>query len=227
MSGLYLYALMARPPGVSPGFGLRREALRILRCADVFVAAGEMREAPSLSAATLRGHDATVRRLARTSDAILPVRFGSLVANEAALSEALEPSAAAVGEALDLVRGREQMTLRVYGERAARTEAAGGEAEDALGPGAQYLARKRRSYARALALPEIEPLRPVLRGFVRAERIEPHEAPPLLASLYHLVERGAGGAYSAAVQEAALGLPGVRLTVSGPWAPYAFAPEGL
>jgi hypothetical protein len=29
------------------------------------------------------------------------------------------------------------------------------------------------------------------------------------------------------VERAARDLPGVRVTVSGPWAPYAFAPESL
>jgi hypothetical protein len=56
--------------------------------------------------------------------------------------------------------------------------------------------------------------------------VERHDAPPLLVSLYHLVARGEAARYRRAVTGAAAGL-GLQVLVSGPWPPYAFAPEAL
>jgi hypothetical protein len=65
-----------------------------------------------------------------------------------------------------------------------------------------------------------------LAPLVRGERRERHERPPLLASVYHLVPRDGVDAYRTAVASAAEEA-GVRVTISGPWPPYAFAPDEL
>ena len=74
-------------------------------------------------------------------------------------------------------------------------------------------------------MPEIAPLRSALAPLVLAERAERHDRPPLLASVYHLVPRGRSRAYRRAVATARARLGAVRLSVTGPWPPYAFAPE--
>ena len=63
-------------------------------------------------------------------------------------------------------------------------------------------------------------------GQVRGERRVRHERPPLLASVYHLVPRESLDAYQAAVTAAAREA-GLRVSSSGPWPPYAFAPDEL
>jgi hypothetical protein len=168
----------------------------------------------------LRGHDATVRRLARGVDALLPFRFGTVVPGAGELRRRLAPRAVELRRALALVAGREQMTLRVFGAPAARRRR-GPVARPAGRPGARYLAARLRE----VAVPEIDPIRPAVTAFVRAERAERHQSPPLLASVYHLVDRGRSPAYRAALRRAAPAADGVRLRVSGPWPPYAFAPE--
>src|SRR5262249_60508419 len=90
---------------------------------------------------------------------------------------------AGLREALALAAGHAQMTLRVYGEAEATADKRAAEATD--GAGQRYLARR----LRARRAPEVDPLRHALRGLVSAERIERHERPPLLASVYHLVRR--------------------------------------
>jgi hypothetical protein len=152
-----------------------------------------------------------VRRVADGAQACLPARFGCIALDETSLSAALAAREAELAEALELVRSREQMTLRVHGELAGLPSSAG--------PGTRYLEGRRR----ATKLPELEPLRAALAGLVRAERVEPHEEPGLLASVYHLIDRGAAASYRRAVESSAVG--GLRVTLSGPWPAWSFAPE--
>jgi hypothetical protein len=62
-----------------------------------------------------------------------------------------------------------------------------------------------------------------LQDLVRAERIERVDGPPLLATVYHLVDRGGAAAYLARLEALRTLVPDLRLTASGPWPPYAFA----
>jgi hypothetical protein len=164
-----------------------------------------------------------VRRLAEGFGAILPARFGEIFADETALAGRLAPREREVAEALALVRGCVQMTLRVFGEPAPVLEP-----EPAGGPGTRYLAARRRQSERAHSLPEIEPLREALRPLLRAERIERHaDSGPLLGTAYHLVTRAQTGDYLAVLEAAKERLGGLRIAATGPWPPYAFAPEAV
>jgi hypothetical protein len=124
------------------------------------------------------------------------------------------------------VRGREQMTVRVFAAEgrgiapARRSEAAVG-APDA-GPGARYLAGRAQE-AGASGVPGLPALLDRLAPLVAAQVVERHDAAPLVASVYHLVERGSSARYRDALREAAESSPGLRVVASGPWPPYAFA----
>ena len=123
------------------------------------------------------------------------------------------------------VRGHAQMTLRVYGPRRvarARPSAPEAVAGARLGPGARYLAERRRLHGTA---PELDPIRPLLAGLVADERVQRHLTPPLLASIYHLVPRNRGARYRARVARGARQLSPLRVTISGPWPPYAFGAD--
>ena len=76
---------------------------------------------------------------------------------------------------------------------------------------------------RARKFPELDPLRASLAPLIRAVRVERHSEPGLLASVYHLIDRGASAEYQRIAEAASL--PGLRLTVSGPWPAWSFAPE--
>ena len=226
MSRLYLYAIVGRSLVASSdlGAGLVGEPLSLVTAGDVAAVVGEMADSPDATPDTIRAHDAIVRRLAEISEAVLPARFGT-VQDASALSEWL---AAAVGldEALRLVAGREQMTLHVFQADAPAASEAGGERveETGLGPGARYLAERQRHWRHQEQIPELEPLRPRLDALVAAERVELRATPPWRASVYHLIERGRSAEYREAVEANLDLVGGVRLRVSGPWAPYAFAP---
>ena len=62
----------------------------------------------------LRAHDAVVRRTARIAPAVLPVRFGTLVASERSLVALLDEWSDELLTALALVDRRCQMTLRLF-----------------------------------------------------------------------------------------------------------------
>src|SRR3954471_20105063 len=205
-----VYALVADAPA-NP-VGARGEPLRAVDCGGFVALAGD--PPPSLSVEALRAHEAAVRRIADASEACLPVRFGASAQDDEELRQQLEKRAAELGEALELVRGREQMTLRVNGPGApAPLPAASG------GAGTRYLEERRR----ARKLPELDPLRAALATLIRAERLERHSEPGLLASVYHLIDRGASPGYLKVAES--FNLEGLRLLVSGPWPAWSFAPE--
>ena len=66
-------------------------------------------------------------------------------------------------------------------------------------------------------------LRRALGKLCIEERIEAGSG-GLLATAYHLIERGQESLYLSALEEARQA-EGLRVSASGPWAPYAFAPE--
>jgi Gas vesicle synthesis protein GvpL/GvpF len=225
MSDVYVYAVLGHAPRPDAGAGLSDEPLRVVRIGNLLAAVGEMSARPAVTEATLRAHDAVIRRLASAVDAILPVRFGSLLP-ESSLADLLRVRARELTQALALVAGREQMTLRVLGEKPADRDSPSEETGHAdLGPGARYLTARRDEWRRAREAPELAPLRPALAPLVRAEYVMRHDTPPLLASVYHLIDRGAADAYQAAL--GAVSHDTVRIVATGPWPPYAFAPEAL
>jgi hypothetical protein len=209
MIGLYAIAYGA-PRG---GVGAQGERLKIVSLSDLDLVCGDA--SPALSADALRAHEAAVRRIADVAPACLPARFGASASDEAALLKAVSRRQTELEEALRLVRGREQMTLRLHGETSFTPRPTGG------GPGTRYLEERRR----VRALPELDPLRAALADLVRSERVERHAEPGLLASVYHLIDRGASGRYRELL--AATPLEGLRVTASGPWPAWSFVPELL
>jgi len=222
MSRVYLYALLGAAPSCETGLGVCAERLRVVMVGGLLALVGDVGETPEPTAVTLRAQDAVVRRLAAVVDAVLPVRFGTLAADEAALAESLALRQPQLARALDRVSGCEQMTLRVWGEV---TAAAAPPMDTAGGPGTRYLAGRRRAHEWAHRVPELEPARRRLGDLVREERAQRHDRPPLLATVQHLIPRGAGGRYIDAIDAARAGLRPWRVSVTGPWLAYAFAEE--
>jgi hypothetical protein len=228
VSRLYLYALVGDRPRTL-GRGLGREPLHLLVGRRFHLVAGHLDgEAPAPGPAALRRHDGAVRRLAGTVEAILPFRFGTVVPDAAAAWRLVEPRAVELAGRLVHVRGHCQMTLRLYDRRRAPAPSPRRRAGDrdrlGHGPGARYLAARGRLY-QAESVPELNALRQALDGLVADELIQRHATPPLLASIYHLVPRAGSRLYRVRLGRAAARLAGRRLTVSGPWPPYAFGAD--
>jgi hypothetical protein len=223
---VYLYALVANPLSAPLGCGMSGEPLRVVDCGRLLAVVGDMQEPPALTPEALREHDRTIRRMSAMTDAVLPVRFGSLVDREDDVLGRLEPLAPLLEAALARVAGSEQMTLRVY--ETARSSPAAPQVAADLGPGARYLIERRRTTGGHHARSAVrDTVLPALASFIRAERLEPHDTPPLVASIHHLIERGQSEAYAATLHAAAARLDGTTVSVSGPWPPYAFASEEI
>ena len=173
----------------------------------------------SSSRANLRRYDRVMRELAARFPAMLPARFGPPV-DEDELKFILSSRRASLARALTMVRGRVQMTIRVLPRGDAEDRAIAPAREDRAGAmtGRDYLAGKARA-ARAVA--GFEPVRAAAARWVRDERVERRGG---VSSVYHLIPRSSAGAYRRAVQASAASA-GLRLTVSGPWPPYAFAAD--
>jgi hypothetical protein len=215
---LLVYAVV-EPPAAGR---LRLRGLRLVEIDGLVAAVRTARSAPAPSARALRRHDEVVRALADAAPAVVPVRFGTLLEDADALRRALLPRLAELRRALALVRGRVQMTLRVWqpvGPEAAPPPPR--PAPDAPAAGKRYL-QARAEWWRGADVPGLATVLAALRPLTAAERIERHSTPPLTASVYHLVDRARTATYRRAVQRQRSGL---RLRLSGPWPPYAFAPE--
>jgi hypothetical protein len=219
---VYLYAVLSGRPACEVGRGVCAEPLRVVALADLVALVGDVSEPPAPTAAALQAQDTVLRRLAAAVEGLLPARFGTLLVDDAALTTALEGRRPALVQALGRVAGCEQMTLRLWGDSTAvappATPAGGG-------PGTRYLAGRRAAHEHARRVPELDPLRGRLAGLVRGERVERHDRPPLLATVQHLVLRGAGDRYVDAVNDARATLAPWRVSVTGPWLPYAFGED--
>jgi hypothetical protein len=206
VSALYLYAIVDKPPRAPLANA------RVARVAGAYVVYDQA-GAREANADNLKKHDRVVKRLARSCAAVLPFRFGSVVADRASLRDLLEAIAPAIARELENVRDATQFTLRVYGRaaRPARTTASG--------PGTRFMEARLRAHR----VPEIDAVTKATKPFVRAARVQRHDRAPLLASVYHLVPRADVRKYRAALASSAKTLEHVRVDSSGPWPPYAFA----
>ena len=211
---MLVYAIVGRSPKTLRS--IVGERLRVVRRGTLAAVVSD-RPLASASPANLRRYDRVMRELAARFPAILPARFGTVV-EERELMFILSSRRAALGRALTTVRGRVQMTIRVLARATAEDRGIMPVPEEPAGAvtGRDYLAGKARA-ARAVA--GFEPVRAAVARWVRDERVERRGG---VSSVYHLIPRSSTVAYRRAVRTAAAS-SGLRLLVSGPWPPYAFA----
>jgi hypothetical protein len=216
----YVFALVDDVPERGLGRGLSGP-LRP-RGAGGAVAIVERRaDVPPAEFGSLRAHQAVVTRVARLVPAILPVRFGTLLEDDA-LDAALAEREDEIRDALAGVRHRVQFTwrrpLRPGGKQ---PRAVTGTAD--LASGAAYLKHVAR-----LASPAPPAVFRLLRdrthAFVVRERFQPASG-DMPDTLYQLIEKTAEKRYRAMADAVMLTNP--SLTMTGPWPPFAFAPETL
>lgn len=90
--------------------------------------------------------------------------------------------------------------------------------------GTDYLERRRAAFQSRLPA-VVERIRTHVKSITALESIE-RGSPNIRAVMHHLIPRGHSADYVDLVQEAVSGTAGTdRITVSGPFAPFAFAPD--
>ena len=206
-----IYALAAPPlPATIDAAG---RTVRVLAVGPIGILGVVASAGTTYTEAALRDQHEIVLALSEKVDPLLPVRFGTRMASDN-LHETILRSAGTLSAGLDNVRGRRQMTLRLIGSP-------GTSGTSGVRSGAAYLQQRRVAWS----IPgELDPLRTAVNRFVVEERTAPGRA-GVRITLFHLVERDAIDAYRKAVEEAAVAMPPGSVTLSGPWPPFAFAPE--
>jgi hypothetical protein len=211
MNRVYVFALTARP---IPSFKVHGRHIEFMEVDDLHAAVEHRAEPLPVSESTLRSQHDVVMRIFNRIDAVLPVRFGAWI-DPRELTETLLARKTAMHDALGLVRGRVQMTVRFLADQRPiprQAPAARGRS------GTEYL-RARRNQERAMPA-EADAVRSAVQDLLAAERVSTG-SPRAQPSLYHLIDRGSVDRYAAAIAP----LHSSTLTVTGPWAAFAFAPD--
>ena len=214
----YVYALVQRRHRPLKIAGRR---IQFMNLPGMYAAVERREAAPEPTEANLRLQHRIVVELARRVDAILPVTFGAWVdADE--LHRVLAARQDQMLAAFDLVRHRQQMTVRIFGSPP--PPALRGGSTSRRGAGTAYLSRHLRALPPE-AFRIVRAIRRAAASVVVAERLEPGKR-RMVATIYHLIERRGSREYRAAISRALNSTASrFEVVVSGPWPPFAFAPR--
>jgi hypothetical protein len=198
-----------------PSFALKRRRVDFLDLGGFHAAVERRSQSPAVSESSLRTQHDIVTRLANRIDAIIPARFGAVI-DERDLRDILEARRPVIQDALALVRGRVQMTVRF--RDASESMPRNSPPIPAGMTGTAYLEARRSAIRMMPALAGV--VATAVANLTIAERSEAQtERAP--AVLYHLIARENVARYKDVVSS----LNSAAVSVSGPWPPFAFAPD--
>jgi hypothetical protein len=166
-------------------------------------------------------HERVVERI-MADRAVLPMRFGTKLADDDAMRNVLGARQEAFLAALDRVRGRVEVGVRAMQPIDAHFRGAPEpeRSTPAATTGREYLQAKLRDGQRvegeAAAVHE-----PLARLAVASAR-QPARAPDELLRASYLVDRGVVGRFRGTVERLQKTHPGVAILCTGPWPPYSF-----
>jgi hypothetical protein len=216
---LRVYAIAG--PGMPSRLRVRGHSLRTLAIGHTHVVVEEHPTRAEPTPELLQDQHAVVVDLSERVGSLLPARFGSVLGGAALHAIVLrhEPE---ILDALALVEGREQMTVRVFGPPDTSVPVI-----DRASTGTAFLESRR---ARVRHVPsEAETIGRTLGAFAAAERVDVGQAGGLRVTVFHLVDRQKIEAYrtqAASLQSLLEPAPErVRVRVTGPWPAFAFTPE--
>ena len=196
---------------------------------------------PRLTPLAVR-HQNAVHALAEAADAVVPVTFGAIYRDAAAVERMLRAGAAQFGLLLARVRGRQEWGVTLFAEPDALARAAAAESAElrrldaelaVAGPGRAFLLAKSRErtlvreaevLGATLATDVLRQLAPLSAETRLDEAARASGASHLLLKAAFLVDQsGAERFLAAAAQvERTSAERGLSLQCSGPWAPYSF-----
>jgi hypothetical protein len=209
----YVFALCRSTAPVPDSIG--RHRLERIAIGSIAAIAERRASMPILSERALRDQHRVVVALHEQLQTLIPVRFGALL-ERSELERIVRLRRAALVRALTRVRGRAQMTIRAVGAATAIARSSPPRS------GTAYLAERARA-ARPAVPPAAEAVRAAVRELVAEESIEAGRGGSVVIN--HLIRARDAGAYLARAGRVLSGVPADTLSVSGPWPPFAFAPE--
>lgn len=214
-SRVYVYALLGSKATVERRRGT---SIEVIPVGGMFAAVERLADRPPLSEAALRRQHEIVVALARVSDAVLPVRFGAFMDVDE-LAQVIRLRQGVLRRALQRVRGHDQMTVRLFGQARARV------VPQSSATGTAYL-RSRAVAARPALTPAARAIIAAVSPLVSAQRIDAGRGGGVQATIDHLVRRRSVARYRRLVETCAARMdPPPVVAVSGPWPPFAFAPD--
>lgn len=183
-------------------------------------------------------HEAVLRRCVEAGS-VVPMRFATIVTDEAAVRSFLAESGEVLRSALDALRGRQEWGVKAYADWGRlRSHLGAGEDEGAdATSGAAYFTRKRQQRegrtraqdaARGIARAVHDELSDIAERATLLALREPEEGEPQGESMVlngaFLVALDRLDRFHAAVDRLAAehGDAGMRMEVTGPWPPYSF-----
>jgi hypothetical protein len=206
-----LYAITDHPGPPMPALApLRAVAHQRLAAVCAPVAACEV------SPDQLWHYEQVVEALMADRD-LLPLRFGTRLANDDVVARALQQRHGELARALDGVRGAVELAVRVLG-RERRSRAA-----EAVSTGADYL--RARAQSAAAQDSAIDAVHEPLARLARAAALKPTRAAGELLRAAYLVDRSAVAGFVERVYRLQESHPDLRLLCTGPWPPYSFAEQ--
>ncbi|MGW6362258.1 GvpL/GvpF family gas vesicle protein [Streptomyces sp. NPDC055092] len=181
-----------------------------------------------------RAHHSVIDALATRTD-VLPLRLATVYLDNARAREMLDDRAAVFDEQLTRLAGHVEWGVKIYVNPSAPTPAPVKSEAGALSPGRAYLRQRKaqkgvRDQVYRAAQQAAERVETVGRQFAigRARhRVQQGELAittdeNVLNDAY-LVSADRAESFRSEVARAAEGLQGVRVEITGPWAPYSFA----
>jgi hypothetical protein len=190
--------------------GARLRALRADALAAVYSRHRSLRPRPSRDDVLV--HERVLEAVMERGP-VLPLRFGTRLGSEQDLEAALRERCEELLPALDRVRGRVELGLRVLG--------AGPEPSSrAKQSGRDYLLDRLEAQRRAEAV--ARELHAPLAGLAVASRLRERMQPPTVLVGSYLVAQDAVDGFRSHAEALANRHPDLRVVVTGPWPPYSF-----
>lgn len=221
--------------------------VRVARAPDVVVAVSPV-PAPDFDEVALRAHledldwlEAVARAHHRVIEAlaahttVLPLRLATVYLDDQRVRQMLEARLEAFATRLSDLAGQVEWGVKIYAVAPAATEGPEPSADPGLSPGRAYLSRRRaQRHAREDTYRDAEQVARRIEDAARevaVDRVQHRAQQGELArgpgenvvNDSYLVPMAHAEQFRAGVLRAAEGLPGVRVEVTGPWAPYSFA----
>jgi hypothetical protein len=209
-----VYALTEHPATLPPTTGIDGAALSAIEIDGIDAVVSESEAAATVTnEGAVLSHARVVDDLVSANASVLPGRFTSGFGDEAALRAEIAPRAAKLRGALERVRGKAEIGLRVIRpERSAASPASSGR---------EYLtARLAEVQAAERAAEQIHT---PLAAAAGANTLNVLATPELLLSAAYLIPRADVDAFRARVRELDHEHPELTLVCTGPWPPYSFA----